>query len=76
MNKANENHHLLKYRTGNPVFSGVYACRVQREGSTVVDAFIVRNDGRWVVYGANYEPFFGNVLGWLGPLQRRIIIEE
>lgn len=75
MSKATGNHHLLKYRTGEPIFSGVYACRVRKEGVTV-DAFVVRNDGRWVVYSAGYEPFFGNVLGWLGPLQRRIIMEE
>jgi len=66
-------HHLIKYRTGTPVFTGVYACRVRVGSTGTTDAFIVWNNGQWVANNMDFGPFMGTVLGWLGPLQRRIV---
>jgi hypothetical protein len=66
---------LVEYTTvGNPVSTGVYACRVpsRREMAGMYDdEFLMWYDGRWCHIGSD-QFYRGEVKGWIGPLQRRM----
>ena len=67
---------MIQYNvTDDPTEVGVYACRIEdpiAPGSgLLLDVFLMWYDGRWCYLrsDANYR---GEVLGWVGPLQRRM----
>lgn len=66
---------MITYITGqDPVERGVYACRVPHDHAPglLADLFLMWFDGRWSHLGSD-QRYRGEVLGWAGPLQRRLI---
>lgn len=64
---------LIAYNTtGAPTENGVYACRVPHKHipELCADEFFMWYDGRWKYCGSD-QKYRGEVLGWIGPLQRR-----
>lgn len=67
----------VKYRAGNPVVTGVYACRVPDDEicGYFDDLFLMWLDGKWGYLGSD-QKYRGEVVGWIGPLARRDFIKE
>lgn len=66
---------LVRYTTGvDPTTVGVYACRVPMDGPSRLldDEFLLWSDGSWYYCGSDQQ-YRGQVLGWVGPLQRRMV---
>lgn len=65
---------LISYNTTDtPTVNGVYACRIPYKDvpRLYADVFLVWYGGRWG-YCGSAEKYRGEVLGWIGPLQRRL----
>lgn len=64
---------LITYNTGNPTERGVYACRVPHDTipDMLMDKFFIWIDGKWGYLGSDMN-YRGRVLGWCGPLQRKL----
>ena len=64
---------MITYNTeSDPSETGEYACRVPLEGSFLLkDVFLLWFDNRWSYTGSD-QRYRGEVIGWIGPLQRRI----
>lgn len=62
---------LVTYRTGEPEYVGVYACRVPMDGQPGLheDRFLMWFNGTWGHLGSD-QAYRGTVVGWVGPLQR------
>ena len=61
----------IKYNTGfNPSEKGVYACRIPSDilADFCEDKFLLWYDG-WCYLGSD-QNYRGEVVGWLGPLER------
>jgi len=63
---------MIYYEKGDPDTVGVYACRVDGDGLILEDKFLVWHRDRWW-YPKSDQNFRGTVLGWVGPLQRKMI---
>jgi hypothetical protein len=63
---------LIRYTTNkDPKTKGVYACRVPGTKTPLcIDKFLFWDGQNWRYPGLNEECFFGDVVGWLGPLER------
>lgn len=57
----------------DPTESGVYACRVPMDGvpGFLQDRFLMWLEGAWSYPGSD-QKYRGPVIGWIGPLQRRL----
>jgi hypothetical protein len=66
--------YAVSYKTGEPKYPGVYACRVRNNQAPTFleDIFLVRFGVRWTHLSSTKE-FKGEILGWIGPLQRRMM---
>jgi hypothetical protein len=64
---------MIYYETDTPTETGVYACRVPDDIrlGLAKDVFLMWFDSRWGYLGSD-QRYRGEVLGWVGPLQRRI----
>lgn len=65
---------MVEYTVGSdPMERGVYACRVPHTHNELLleDKFLMWFDGRWSHLGSD-QFYRGKVIGWIGPLQRRI----
>lgn len=64
---------LVTYNTGKPTERGVYAVRVPHDTipDMLMDKFLIWFDGKWGYLGSDMN-YRGKVLGWLGPLQRKL----
>lgn len=64
---------LITYNQGDPTETGVYACRVPCDYDDFLqeDIFLMWFEGRWG-YQRSDQNYRGEVLGWVGPLQRRV----
>jgi hypothetical protein len=64
---------LIPYNQGTPVYTGVYACRLCEldNPAFLEDAFLMWHDGEWS-YLRSDQRCRREVLGWIGPLQRKI----
>ena len=65
---------LVKYNKGQPTEQGVYACRVENPDAgfpLLHDRFLIWINGRWSYLGSD-QYYRGKVLGWVGPLQRKM----
>lgn len=66
---------FVEYVIGaDPEANGVYACRVPKYGwdaPIAEDCFLLWLDNEWVYVGSN-QRYRGVVLGWIGPLRRRL----
>lgn len=65
---------LIPYNIeGDPTETGVYACRVPMNEcpDLLEDRFLMWFDGSWG-YLRSDAKYRGPVLGWIGPLQRRM----
>lgn len=62
---------MITYNTeSDPIEVGVYACRVA--GIFLLeDKFLMWFDNRWSYIGSD-QRYRGEVVGWIGPLQRKI----
>lgn len=66
---------MISYNTTNdPTENGTYACRVPSEQLLGLheDKFLMWFDGRWSYTGSD-QYYRGEVTGWIGPLQRRML---
>jgi hypothetical protein len=63
---------VVTYNIGEPIESGVYACRVPRDllEGLYEDIFLLWHRGRWSYLGSA-ENYRGTVPAWIGPLKRR-----
>jgi hypothetical protein len=63
----------IKYNTSeDPKYVGVYACRIPHNSSLLLeDKFLMWIDNKWWYPGSD-QKYRGEVLGWIGPLQRKI----
>lgn len=63
---------IIKYNTTEaPAERGVYACRIPHDIDGLYDdEFLIWFDG-WFYCGSD-QKFRGEVVGWIGPLQRRM----
>jgi len=69
---------LIQYNIeSDPTETGVYACRVPMGGSDFLleDKFLMWMNGSWG-YLRSDQSYRGDVLGWIGPLQRRLEEKE
>lgn len=70
---------VVPYNTeGAPKETGVYACRIPDDelGSPFLkDKFLMWFDGKWSHIGSD-QNYRGAVLGWIGPLQRKMKARE
>lgn len=67
---------MIAYRTGDPQEKGVFACRVKLLPADLPeDKFLVRMDGKWWYQWSDQE-YRGEVLGWVGPLERKVRTNE
>lgn len=57
----------------DPTETGVYACRVPHPQAPVllIDKFLMWFQGEWSYMGSD-QIYRGEVIGWVGPLQRKI----
>lgn len=66
---------MIKYSQGDPAAMGVYAVRAEdpmAPGSGLLrDLFLMWSEASWWYLGSDAR-FRGPVLGWIGPLQRRM----
>ncbi len=64
---------VIKYKTGSPKARGVYACRVPKFGvqGLLEDVFLFWQENKWW-YLSSDQGYRGTVLGWIGPLQRKM----
>lgn len=65
---------IIEYNTTDePTEVGVYACRVPDDMLPALrrDIFLMWFNGRWSHIGSD-QRYRGMVIGWIGPLQRRI----
>lgn len=63
---------MISYNTsGPPTETGVYACRVPMDGVLLDDLFLLWSEGAWS-YLCSDQRYRGQMLGWIGPLQRRM----
>ena len=64
---------VILYNGGDPVETGVYACRVPSDRMPGLhdDKFLMWFEGRWSYPGSD-QNYRGDVDGWIGPLQRRM----
>jgi hypothetical protein len=62
---------LVTYFEGEPTDTGMYACRIPLalDGHLCKDVFLMWVNGRWW-YPSSDASYRGEVLGWLGPLER------
>jgi len=66
---------LIQYNIeDDPIETGVYACRVPMDGCPTLleDEFLMWHNGSWG-YLSSDQKYRGPVIGWIGPLQRRMI---
>lgn len=63
---------MVGYNTGSPVVNGVYACRVPDDAipEYCMDIFLMWFDSRWAYIRSDHN-YRGEVVCWLGPLERR-----
>jgi hypothetical protein len=68
---------MITYTTDtDPTQTGVYACRVPMDDSVLMeDKFLMWFEGRWSYPGSD-QRYRGEVIGWVGPLQRKIVKAE
>lgn len=68
---------MINYNTKDqPTEMGVYACRVESDiQGWYDDEFLFWQSGRWG-YISSDQRYRGKVLGWIGPLQRRMPAPE
>ena len=61
---------------GNPTEVGVYACRVPSQHGRFLldDKFLMWFSGEWSYPGSD-QKYRGDVIGWIGPLQRRMAVQ-
>lgn len=68
----------MKYNTGTPTKTGVYACVVDDSrdpnGLLTTDKFLIYYNG-WSYPGSD-QKFRGTVYGWIGPLPRKPILDK
>lgn len=65
---------MIKYNTTDePSKPGVYACRIQDRDipDLFEDIFFTWSSKKWHYPGSD-QTFRGKVLGWIGPLDRRL----
>lgn len=65
---------MISYKTGcNPEERGVYACRIENPDvpQLLKDVFLMWFDNQWGYTGSD-QKYRGEVLGWIGPLQRKL----
>jgi hypothetical protein len=64
---------MISYNTtDDPTERGVYACRVPHElPGLYKDEFLSWINGKWGYLGSD-QNYRGEVIGWIGPLQRRM----
>ena len=65
---------LIKYSQGDPSAVGVYACRVPSDSipGFYEDKFLMWMSNVWSYPGSDSR-YRGEVVGWIGPLQRRMV---
>ncbi len=65
---------MVNYEKGNPKLAGMYACRIRalyRSEKVLNDLFLMWIDQKWF-YPSSDSEYKGKVLGWIGPLQRKV----
>jgi hypothetical protein len=65
---------MITYFTDcDPTEPGVYACRIPDPDCAplLIDRFLLWYDGGWQYCGSD-QRYRGVVIGWIGPLQRKI----
>lgn len=67
---------LICYESGTPELTGVYACRVpyngvDKDSGLLEDIFLTWFEEAWW-YMSSDAKYRGEVLGWVGPLQRKM----
>jgi len=67
---------MLRYDSGTPRESGVYACRIKEEGYAHWKDFFLFYDSHNWYYLASDQKYRGDVPYFLGPLQRRMEPDE
>lgn len=66
---------IVKYQTGTPEQTGVYACRAEDPACLQLqtDKFMLWRNDRWHHPGTGIQfPHYAKVLGWIGPLSRMV----
>ncbi len=66
---------MVKYNKGDPTETGVYACRIPSihapDSGLLQDIFLMWYHEHWWNLGSD-QGYRGEVLGWVGPLQRKM----
>lgn len=64
---------MIEYNTNTPTEKGVYACRVISDDAIfwLDDVFLLWDGENWCRLRSD-QLYRGDVLGWIGPLQRKM----